>query len=147
VCIATVVAVFAGSVLDLEMDVWNTLLIAGGSAILVAMLKVFHSLVNIDKLLVVEAIKLLRHQMWVNERDIMSLGTDGAEWSGGEGKAAELRRANQALELFVREIKNSHRSLIIFGVLPLTKQNLAKLGAAIGAALFTTVLRQAIRFN
>ena len=46
-----------------------------------------------------------------------------------------MRDANGFIAVLVERIEEEHKPLIIFGFLPLTKQNVVKTGVAIGAAI------------
>ena len=70
VCVASVIGVFAGSVMDLELDFWNVWLFASGVAVLVVMLKVFHQLVQLDARFVKTIVKMLRRQRRLNEEAV-----------------------------------------------------------------------------
>lgn len=135
---------FLSSVMDVEMSVVVVLLLMFGTSTLVCFMFVLTKLASIDSLLSSRMVKLLRHQRRLNVEAVAknSRGTDRAVSAERE---EEMGRANAAIQEFWEKVEDTHVPQKLFGVLPLTRLTLAKLGGAIAAALFTTVLRSAIR--
>jgi hypothetical protein len=56
----------------------------------------------------------------------------------------KLIEANEDLELVIEEIEETFPPILAFGVVPLSSQNVAKIGGGALAALFTSVIRVAL---
>ena len=59
-------------------------------------------------------------------------------------RVAQLEAASRSIDSLSEKIMDVHKPLMLLGVLPLTRDNLVKGGGALVAAMFTTVLRQAL---
>jgi hypothetical protein len=108
------------------------------------MTRVFLLIVQIDEKLETKTIQLLLHQRSLNELSVL----DDKQLSTprlSKKQIEDMEDANKYINILVTKIKFDHKPLLVLGVIPLTKQNLVKFAAAIGAALFTTVLRQSIQ--
>ena len=103
------------------------------------------SIVDMHGLLNIKTIQMLRHQRRLN-LEALALDRKSGERNMSETRMEELRLANEALQQMWERIEDTHRPVKMFRLLPLTKLNLAKLGAAVAAGLFTTVMRSAIDF-
>ncbi|GMI39943.1 hypothetical protein TeGR_g8088 [Tetraparma gracilis] len=134
VCFASVLGVFVASVMDLEIEAWNVILFVQGGGILGVMLRVFSDLVKLDNKLGRQTVKLYRHQRRLNNELLVR----------GLGEGERLERANARLDDLCERSEDVHRPLRLLGFLPLTQESLVKIGAATGAGLFTTALRQAL---
>jgi hypothetical protein len=143
VSVASVVAVFVGSVLDLELDTWNVMLFAMGAGVLIVSTRVFSILVIMHKRLGDKVVMMLRHQKRLNSEAIILQTLANVP---DENKTKTLTTANLKLDILLTSIPDGHKPMLLLGVIPLTKDNVVKGGFAVGAGLFTTVLRTSINF-
>jgi hypothetical protein len=141
ICLVCVLVLFVGTVMDLEIAGWNVLIFIWSSLILVAMLRVFWLVVQIDSKMSKKVVKLLKHQMQLNKDFLFRDGSE-TETTMSEERRLELIKANGMLDLMCERIAINHVSLKILRVVQLREEVLVKFGAGIVAALFTTALRQ-----
>jgi hypothetical protein len=147
VCVASVAIVFVGlTLLDVDIQAWRVMLFLQGILTLVVMLVFFFRIVvmhsKLGKLMVI----LIRHQRRLNEVAVEEDECED-EKQVSEEQIRHFKAANKALDRFVERILDTHMPQKLLGILPMTHENMVKLGAAIGAALFTTVLRKALSQN
>jgi hypothetical protein len=119
------------------------MLFAWGTIILFVMMRVFWFVVQIDSKLSKRAVKLLALEQHANERALIVDGRNGEVLMSDERKA-ELLAANALISVMCKEITLRHVSLKLFKFMQLREDVLVKFGGAIGAALFTTALRQSL---
>ncbi|GMI37014.1 hypothetical protein TrCOL_g7833 [Triparma columacea] len=142
VCAASVIVIFIGSVLELEMDVWNTYLMATATIIWPIVLRGLFNVVKIDELLDVRLQRYLRHQRRLNEK-ILRLG----EKHHSSEDAVKLRRVCEEINSLIEEIQDTHKTIKLLGKIPLNKTNMVRLAGAMAAGIFTTILRSAYDFD
>jgi hypothetical protein len=138
--IASVVVAFLSSVLDVEVDVWNIEVFLTGLIMLFVTAKVLTGIVKCDNLLHKAVVKMLQHQVRLNRVEI---ARDAKGLLGSE-KVAEMKAANELIAALSESIDSFYAHQKLFGVVAMKQENLAKAGAGLGAALFTTALRQAL---
>jgi hypothetical protein len=144
ICVASVVAVFVGSVMELEIDTWNVLLFVMGGGVLIVSMRVFLLIVVMHGRLGATMMKMLRHQRRLNNDAIERLEKMEAAPQVAEARVQVLMAANKKILRLLEVIADVHRPLVLFGAVPLTKENVVKASVAMAAALFTTVLRTSI---
>lgn len=144
-CLVSVGVLFVVSAMDAEIDAWNVLLFVWSTIILVAMMTAFWLVVQIDSKMSKRVVKLLKLQQQHNEHALIMDTHDGGQESMSSEKRAELTSANALINVMCERITVSQTSLKILGVVPLREEALIKFGGAIGAALFTTALRQSLK--
>jgi hypothetical protein len=106
VCAASVIVIFIGSVLELEMDVWNTYLMATATIIWPIVLRGLFNVVKIDELLDVRLQRYLRHQRRLNEK-ILRLG----EKHHSSEDAVKLRRVCEEVNSLIEEIQGKRAKM------------------------------------
>ncbi|GMI36333.1 hypothetical protein TeGR_g2771 [Tetraparma gracilis] len=143
-CIVCAGSVFVGSLLEVEVDVWNVLLLLMGFVSLPVMVRVFLLIIGVDSKLFRGLKKGLRHQKRMNETMIIHDRARGGRGLLSDETIRDMREANEAIDVMCAEIDDTHRTPKLFGLLPLTRDNLVKMSGAIAAGLFTTILRQAM---
>jgi hypothetical protein len=141
ICVASVVAVFVGSVIELEIDAWNVMLFVMGGGVLIVSMRVFMLIVVMHGRLGATTVKMLWHQRRLNEEAIERLEHLATL---DEAKIRSLLIASKKIDRLREAISIVHRPLVLFGAVPLTKENVVKASVAMAAALFTTVLRTSI---
>ncbi|GMH74620.1 hypothetical protein TL16_g06512 [Triparma laevis f. inornata] len=142
ICVASVIVSFIGSVLMFEIDVWNSYLMALAILIWPVVLTGLFHIVKIDELLNLRLKKYLRHQRRMNEK-ILRLGEN--HHSAEEG--AKLKNVCEQIDQFIEEIDDTHKTIKLLGKLPLNKVNMIRLAGAMGAGIFTTIMRSAINLD
>ncbi|GMI33424.1 hypothetical protein TeGR_g9554 [Tetraparma gracilis] len=141
---------FGTAFYNLPVEAWTVSSLVDGSAALAVSLKVFAVILDVENMQQDKiALALAGHEMDLSdllERTDASEGHADAARSGPvllPEATAELKLALLEIKKLRREI-NSIPHFKLFGYFPFTKQNLAKLGGAVCAAFFSTIVRKAL---
>mmetsp|Transcript_1566 Transcript_1566/g.2759 ORF Transcript_1566/g.2759 Transcript_1566/m.2759 type:complete len:597 (+) Transcript_1566:198-1988(+) len=144
ICIASVILLFVGSVLDFEVDVWNVYLMATALEIWPVVLTGLFNIVKVDELLTKRLTQYLRHQRRMNEN---ILREDFTVKQLSPEDSSRLVRACGSLNALIEEIEDTHKNILLLGKLGLNKGNMVKLTGAMAAGIFTTIMRSAINLD
>ena len=140
VCLASVILIFIGSVLDMEVDVWNTYPMASAILIWPVVLMGLLDIVKIDVLLTEDLSKYLRHQRRMNEK-IARMG----EKQLSPEERTELKKASEEIDFLIEEISDTHVTIRLLGKLKLNRGNMVRLASGMAVAIFTTIMRSAVK--
>jgi hypothetical protein len=141
---------FGTAFYNLPVEAWTVSSLVDGSAALAVSLKVFAVILDVENMQQDKiALALAGHEMDLSdllERTDASEGHTDAARSG----PVLLPEATAELKLALLEIRKLQREVValphskLFGYFPFNKQNLAKLGGAVSAAFFSTIVRKAL---
>ena len=137
VAIFATVLVFLMALYNMPLDVTMVLLFVLGLVISIIMTYLFFNTAKTHSILVNNVVWGLNAQRRKNNIEI-----DWHEYD--QEKISDLKRANTKISDLAEQIVDEHKPVLLWNVLPLTKQNVIKLGGALAASLFTTVLRVAL---
>jgi hypothetical protein len=118
---------------DTSTDRWMILILAQGGVIAVATLKVLHNVASCYSKLTKGVVDVLIAQRRLNALSIL-------REEGTKSDRAALAAVNSRIDLYVEQV-NAAPPIYLGGVLPLTKINLAKIGAVTGGSILSTLLR------
>eukprot|EP00520_Triparma_pacifica_P017782 CAMPEP_0118633062 /NCGR_PEP_ID=MMETSP0785-20121206/788_1 /TAXON_ID=91992 /ORGANISM="Bolidomonas pacifica, Strain CCMP 1866" /LENGTH=588 /DNA_ID=CAMNT_0006523895 /DNA_START=145 /DNA_END=1909 /DNA_ORIENTATION=- len=123
VCVSAVCVIFTASVMEVEIDVWNSYLLL---VAIICNYVIFRSLINVaivDTSLYKGIIFNLKHQITVNDKLVLQDGREvDAQLSASD--IAEIQEATKAIKIFIESLEITHKTPKLYGVLPLTKLNL-----------------------
>ena len=145
VCVSAVVVLFVASILSIEIDVWNLYLIVVATLCNFVIFRGLMAITKADQVLFSGIIKSLRHQITVNSEKVLWDGNE-VDLTMTKEELAGIRMANDAIRILIDKIEVKHENIKLYGILPLHQRNLVKAGGAVGAAIFTTILRSVLDF-
>ena len=139
--------VFSMALVNVPFNVSMVLLIALGSIMAALMTYVFFNTAKTHNILVKKVVLGLNAQRRKNNVEIDWLevcSSEGDLKPDAAAKIRDLRSANSKIVDLAEKIVDEHKPVLLWHVLPLTKENVIELGGALAASLFTTVLRMAL---
>jgi len=133
ICVVATMGVLTSSLFGVGVEEWNSLLFIFGLVVLITMTRIFVILADGHKFITTGVVKGLHMQQLYNANLLVKKDLS-------ENAASQLEKANTLLACFANTIKDTPKMKLFFKI-PLTNENIFKLGGCVAASLGATLLR------